>query len=149
MSILTTLRDRLSPRGSSADGPEADVSDSGYDRLGTRQVIEGLHNRTQVDLEAVEAYERAHLNRGPVLDKLRYMRGPEPLPGYDTLDAEQVVAALQEADLATLKKVRSYERKFGNRAAVLEADVELQHRLRASQPAEVVPAYQSLGGASV
>jgi hypothetical protein len=149
MSILTGLRDRVSARGSSADGPEAAVSDSGYDRLGTRQVVEGLHNRSQVDLEAVEAYERSHLNRPPVLDKLRYMRGPEPFPGYDALDMDAVLAAIQDVDLATIKKVRSYERKFANRAAILEAVVEIQHRLQAAQPATVVPAYQSLGGAAV
>jgi hypothetical protein len=148
MSILTALRDRVSARGSSADGSEAGVSDSDYDRLGTRQVVEGLHNRSQVDLEAVEAYERSHRNRVPVLDKLRYMRGAEPFAGYDALEMNAVLTAIEDADLTTIKKVRSYERKFANRAAVLEAVLEIQHRLQAAQPAAVVPAYQSLGGAS-
>jgi hypothetical protein len=42
-----------------------------------------------------------------VLDKLRYMRGREPLPGYDALSLEEIVAALEEADLATIRKVRN------------------------------------------
>jgi hypothetical protein len=149
MSILTALRDRVSAHGSSADGSQAEVSDSDYDRLGTRQVIDGLHNRSQVDLEAVEAYERSHQDRAPVLDKLRYMRGPEPFPGFDSLDEEAVLTAIKDVDLVTIKKVRGYERKFANRAAVLEAVLEIQHRLQAAQPATTAPAYQSMGGASV
>ena len=52
-----------------------------------------------------------------MLDKLRWMRGSEPMPGYDALSTEEVVTALGEADLKTIKKVRSYERKFANRPA--------------------------------
>src|SRR4029077_10776961 len=97
---------------------------------------------------AVEAYERSHRNRTPILDKLRYMRSPEPFEGYDALDMDAVLAAIEDVDLLTIKKVRSYERKFANRAAILEAVVVIQHRLQAAQPATAVPAYQSLGGAS-
>lgn len=157
MRILTALRERVSGREPSAAAPagegqpavEAPLPASGYDRLKTREVLDGLHNRSQVELEAVENYERSHQNRGPVLDKLRYMRGPEPMPGYDALEIEAVVAALDTADLATIKKIRSYERKFANRAAVLEAAVEAQHRSQAAQPVTAPPSYQPLGGASV
>jgi hypothetical protein len=82
-----------------------------------------------------------------VLAKLRYMRGPEPLPGYDSLGAEEVVAALEDADLATIKKVRAYERKFGNRPDVLEEVVRVHHRSQARQPKGAAPGYQPLGGA--
>lgn len=44
-----------------------------------------------------EAYERAHVNRAVVLDMLRDLRTIEPLAGYDTLDADQVVEALAGA----------------------------------------------------
>ena len=71
-----------------------------------------------------------------MLDKLRYMRGSEPLPGYDALSVEEIVTALGEADLATIKKVRGYERKFANRPDVLEEVVRVHHRRLASQPAE-------------
>jgi predicted nucleotidyltransferase len=83
------------------------------------------------------------------LDKLRYMRGPEPFAGYDALDMDAVLARIEDVDMATIKKVRSYEAKFANRAAILDAVVEIHHRLQSARPAKPVPAYQSMGGASV
>jgi len=139
MSILTALRDRVSTADSSsgrADGSGSDLAAepqlpfAGYDRLGSRQVIDGLHGHSQVELEAIEGYERTHQDREPVLDKLRWMRGPEPLPGYDALSVEAIMAALGAADLTTIKKVRSYERKFANRPDVLEEVVRARHRQR-------------------
>jgi hypothetical protein len=151
MSIFTALRDRISPAESSAGGSgaeprypaaEAPISFAGYDRLDARQVIDGLRDRSQIELGAVETYERSHRNREPVLDKLRYMRGPEPLPGYDALPVEGVLAAIEDADLETVKKVRAYERKFAARSAVLEDVVRIQHLRQASRPASSAPAYQ-------
>jgi len=151
MTILSALGDRLSGRDTSAQSPgdsqgdpaaEAPLPFAGYDRLDHKQVTKGLSDHSQIELEAVESYERSHKDREPVLNKLRYMRGPEPLPGYDALSVEEIVAALEDADLATIKKVRGYERKFGNRRQVSEAVVRV-HRLRqASQPASAAPGYQ-------
>ena len=87
-------------------------------------------------------------SREPVLDKLRYMRGSEPLPGYDALNVEEIVTALREADPATIKKVRCYERKFANRPGVLEEVVRVHHRRLASQPASPAPAYQPMSATS-
>jgi hypothetical protein len=72
-----------------------------------------------VDLATVETYERAHRNRPAVLNKLHYMHGTEPLPGYDTLTTEQITEALADADAETVKAVRDYERKFQRRQSVL------------------------------
>lgn len=153
MSILTALRDRVSTSETSAvqsdntepdPGAQAGLPFAGYDRLGARQVIDGLHDHSQVELEAVEDYERSHQDREAVLDKLRWMRGPEPLPGYDALSVEEIVAALGDADLATIKKVRAYERKFANRREVLEEVVRLHHRRLGERPASPAPAYQPL-----
>ena len=159
VTILGTLRDRLSGRDASAQSKsagdaqndpvgEARAPWAGYDRLDERQVIDGLSDHSQIELEAAESYERGHKNRKPVLQKLHYMRGREPLPGYDALSVEETVAALEEADLATIKEVRVYERKFANRAKVLEAAVRAQHRRQAIEPKSAAPKYQSLGGAS-
>ena len=112
---------------------------AGYDRLRTRQVIDALSDHSQIELEAVEGYERSHQERAPVLDKLRWMRGSEPLPGYDALSVEEIVAALGEADLATIKKVRGYERKFANRPDVLEEVVRVHHRRLGERPASSAP----------
>ena len=72
----------------------------------TGKYIDGLRDHSQLELEAVESYERSHKGRERVLNKLRYMRGYEPFPGYDALSVEEILAALEEADLATIKKVR-------------------------------------------
>ncbi len=71
-----------------------------------------------------------------MLDKLRYMRGREPIPGYDALSVEEIVAVLKPADLVTLKKVRAYERKFANRPDVLEEVVRDLHLIQADRPGD-------------
>ena len=160
MTMLTALRDRLSPRESTAvrsqtsgEGSPSAVAHSelpfaGYDRLDARKVIDALSDHSQVELEAVEDYERSHKSRERVLDKLRYMRGSEPLPGYDALKAEQIVSALERADPATIQRVRGYERKFANRPGVLEEVVRVHHRRLANQPAGPAPAYQPMSARS-
>jgi hypothetical protein len=85
-----------------------------------------------------------------VLDKLSYMRGREPLPGYDALGVEEILVELEEADVATIKKVRGYERKFANRPDVLEAVGRTHERVRAARPpASAAPAYQPMSTTSV
>jgi hypothetical protein len=157
MTVLSAPRERVSTSESAA-GPAGDVHGDpvakarlpfdGYDRLDARQVIDGLCDHTQIELEAVESYERSHQDRQPVVDKLRYMRGSEPLPGYDALNVEEIVSALQEADPATIKNVRCYERKFANRPGVLEEVVRVHHRHLANRPASPAPAYQPMSAAS-
>jgi hypothetical protein len=93
---------------------------SGYSELKGKQISDQLSELSQVELATVETYERAHGNRSAVLEKLRYMRGAEPLPGYDELTTEQIAAALTDANAKTVRAVRDYERKFGRRRAVLD-----------------------------
>ena len=154
MTILSALRDRLSPQDSSVrrsqasgDDPPGTVTDAelpfaDYDRLDTRQVMDALSDHSQIELEAVEAYERAHESRGPVLAKLRFMRGSEPVGGYDALGVEEIVSALYRADPATIMRVRGYERKFANRPTVLDAVAQAHHRGSAVRRASPAPAYQ-------
>src|SRR5215211_1802162 len=127
MKVLERLGNR-SPRGDAGDPGSAEASSqdthqrpiSGYDRLDDKQVGARLHEVSQVELAAVETYERSHKNRPEVLDKLRYMRTSEPLPGYDALSPEQIAQALAGADAEAVKAVRDYERKFGHRKQVLD-----------------------------
>ena len=93
---------------------------AGYGKLKTNEVVASLSSHSQVELAKIESYERHHDERVPVIDKLRFMRQDEPLPGYDALSIDQVVAALDSANVATLKQVRGYERKFGARKDVLD-----------------------------
>ena len=157
MTVLSALRERFSTSesaagpGGDAHGdpvPKARLPFAGYDRLDARQVIDGLCDHTQIELEAVESYERSHQDRQAVVDKLHYMRGSEPLPGYDALSVEEIVSALQEVDLATIKKVRAYERKFANRPDVLEEVIRVHRRGLANQPASPAPAYQPMSATS-
>ena len=159
MTVLSAIRDRFSgrdnsPQSDSTGNPQSDPAAearlpfAGYDRLDNRELMDGLSDRSQVELEAAEVYERHHKDRGPILAKLNYMRGREPLPGYDALSVEEILAALEGADLVTIKKVRGYERKFANRPDVLEEVVRVHHHRQASEPKSAAPKYQSLGGAS-
>ena len=108
------------------------------DQLEDKQVKATLSRLSQVELAAVEAYERSHRDRPAVLDKLRYMRGSQPLPGYDALSPDEIADALAEADGETIRAVRDYERKFGHRRQVLDetaspSDVTCKRR-RNSRP---------------
>jgi hypothetical protein len=124
MNVLDRLLNRSS--GGDSDPERADSSDAGqlpipdYDRLGDKEVGGRLRELSQVKLAAVEAHERSHRARPVVLDKLRYMRTSEPLPGYDTLTPEQIIDALAGAHTETVKAVRDYERKFAGRPRVLD-----------------------------
>ena len=102
-----------------------DLPFAGYDRLDDREVIDGLSDHSQVELEAVESYERSHQEPRACAGQAALHARTEPLPGYDALSVEEIVAALREADLATIKKVRGYERKFANRPDVLEEVVRV------------------------
>jgi hypothetical protein len=102
---------------------------SGYDSLKTKELVASLSGHSQVELAKIERYEHTHQNRGSVFDKLRWLRQDEPLPGYDALSSDEVLAALDEADLAALKRVRGYERKFRARREILD-EVDRLHRER-------------------
>lgn len=102
---------------------------TGYEKLKTKEVIASLSGHSQVELTKIESYERTHQDRASVFDKLRWLRQVEPFPGYDALNVDEVMAALDDADLSTLKRVRGYERKFGARRDVLD-EVDRLHRER-------------------
>ena len=126
MKILEALRNRR-PRGSGgvaqaarSSPDEHELPISGYDRLKGKEIADRLSELSQVELATVEIYERGHEARPVVLDKLRYMRGSEPLPGYDGLTTEQIADALADADSETVKAVRDYEKKFHRRQSVLD-----------------------------
>ena len=122
-----TLLERLHLQRSATEaGPDDATGDTaspidGYDRLDARKVIAQLPQRSQTELATIETHERAHKDRPAVLNKLGYLRGEEPLPGYDGLAAEQVATELDGADLDTAKRIREYERKFKRRSSVLDA----------------------------
>jgi hypothetical protein len=142
MKILDALRNRHS-QGSEEDtqaaasSPDEDqLPISGYDGLKDKQIADQLSQLSQEELATVETYERAHEGRPVVLDKLRYMRGSEPLPGYDALTSEQIAEALAGADAGTVKAVRDYERKFQHRQSVLDETARVLPDSQASAAGE-------------
>jgi hypothetical protein len=129
MGIVSAVRDRLTPESHGAEPSNGNGPVPGYVRLREREVVRELSQHSQAELQAIEEYERAHKNRGPVLAKLRYLRGNEPLHDYDAISVEEILDALEDADTDTIKQVRGYERKFANRRDVLDA-VDRVHRAR-------------------
>lgn len=107
------------PAGDSAVAEALPIA--GYDGLHQKQVIAQFHELSQVELEEIEGYERAHLNRPVVLHKLRYMRSPEPVAGYDALEPKAIVRLLERADSAGIRAIRDYEGKFRGRRQVMNA----------------------------
>lgn len=103
---------------------------AGYDKLKTKELTASLSSHSQVELASIESYERTHEGRQEVFDKLRWLRQEEPLPGYDALSSGEVVSALDKADVATIKRVRGYERKFGARREVLDEVTRLHGERR-------------------
>jgi hypothetical protein len=139
MKILHRLRNR-SPRGEAGDPGSAEASSAdeqhlpiaGYDKLDGKEMFPQLSQLSQVELAVVETYERSHRERPVVLHRLRWLRGSEPLPGYDALHADAIVRALADADAATVKAVRSYERHHRDRREVRAEVARLMPTARAS-----------------
>jgi hypothetical protein len=123
MNILKRLRNR-SPAGTGDIDPvEAGTADeqrsaSRYDHVADKKVVGQLPQLSQVELAEVETHERSHQDRSVVLNKLHWLKGSEPLPGYDALETEEIVQALGGADAETVKAVREYERHHQNRLVV-------------------------------
>jgi hypothetical protein len=125
IKLLDRLRNR-SLRGEAGDPGSAEASSADeqglpiarFDQLDRKQVIPQLSQLSQVELAAVEAHERSHRNRPVVLNRLRWLRGSEPLPGYDALDPDEIIRALADADAQTVRAVRSYERHHRHRREV-------------------------------
>jgi hypothetical protein len=103
---------------------------AGYDKLKGKEVAAELSSHSQIELAEVESYERSHENRPEVIDKLRWLRQDEPVPGYDAMSIDEVAVTLEAADLATLKRVRGYERKFADRRGVLDEIARLHQERR-------------------
>ena len=98
---------------------EQDLPIARYDSLTAADLIEKLTGLSQIDLAKIDTYERKNQNRSTVLGRISALRGDEPWPGYDELNANEVNAVLGEGDDGRAKRVRDYERSHKNRAAVI------------------------------
>ena len=135
------LRQRLFNRNESGGGGEpapgggtataGDLAIDGYERLGDKEVMNRLSDLSQAELAEIEDFERAHKARPVVLNKLAWLREPEPLPDYDKLSPEEITKALEGADAAKVKEVRQYEHKFQGRQEVAQ---EMTRLLQTAPP---------------
>src|SRR4051812_15353049 len=107
MNILKAFRDGGRSGGRGGESPVASQTDASqqltdrYERFDEHQAVAQLAQFNQVELTAIEAFERTHRDRHAVMNKLRYLRQPEPLTGYDALEPDAIADALSGADKTT------------------------------------------------
>ena len=106
-------------KGAVASG--GDLAIARYDKLTADEVVSRLPELSQIDLAKVDAYERKNQNRSTITARIDTLRGDEPWPGYDELNAADIQAVLSEGDDDRARQVRAYERSHKNRAGVLKA----------------------------
>lgn len=82
-------------------------------------MIATLPGRSQSELLEIEMYERHNADRVGVLNKLRKLRPPEPIHGYDEMRTGEVVAALKRLKAPTLERIREYERQVRDRREIV------------------------------
>jgi hypothetical protein len=104
-----------------AKAVEAPVA--GYDDLTAEELVAKLPELSQVQLVAVAAYEQAHDARSTVLERVAALSGPEPVPGYDELPADDAQKLVTGGDAALAATVRDYERRHKGRTSVIDAAV--------------------------
>ena len=124
----TTRQARKVPGVAQAEGQikgavasEEDLPIARYDELTAEEITSKLTGLSQIDLAKVDSYERKNQNRSTITGRITSLRGDEPWPGYDELNAADVITAVNEGDDDVAKQVREYERAHKNRVSVLKA----------------------------
>ncbi|MGH2699072.1 MAG: hypothetical protein ACRDJL_07725 [Actinomycetota bacterium] len=93
---------------------------TGYASLTAEEIVMRLPGLTQTELARVYKYEKAHENRATVLGAIEDKLVDLPIPTYDALNAEEIVARLEKLDESELKVIKRYEAGTKLRATVLE-----------------------------
>jgi hypothetical protein len=121
-SDVDDLRRAIKALGDKIDGLSgSDMPIAGYDGMTAVEISNRLTSLSQADLEKVDTYERAHVNRSTVLGRIDALRGSEPWRGYDDQTVVEIRDALTGADEAKMRQVRAYEAGHKNRQGVLDA----------------------------
>ncbi|MBC9728256.1 hypothetical protein [Streptomyces sp. TRM68367] len=111
--------DRLqgAPEGALIRDYELPIPD--YRRLSTKTILERLPHLSQRDLATVGAYERAHAARPMILSRIADLLGPEPWPGYDSMNEDEIIKRLGEAEEGLTRRALGYERRHQARSSIL------------------------------
>jgi hypothetical protein len=105
--------------GAIAGAEDLPIAD--YDKLPAADIASKLKGFSQRDLRMIDAYERKRQNRATITDRIESLSGDEPWSGYDESSVDGVTKALREADAATARAARTYEREHKDRSGVVEA----------------------------
>ncbi|MFF4041055.1 hypothetical protein [Streptomyces sp. NPDC001816] len=100
---------------------EDDLPIPDYRRLSTKMIIDRLPHLAQTDLATVGAYERSHAGRPALLSRIADLLGPVPWPGYDSMNADEIVKRLGNAEASLTPRVLDYERRHQARSTILAA----------------------------
>ena len=100
---------------------EEDLAIAGYDSLTADEIVARLPGLSQVDLMKIDVYERKNADRTTVTDRIDALRGDEPWPGYDDMNAGEIVERLRQGDDELAGRVRDYESAHKGRTTVLRA----------------------------
>ncbi|HWC27420.1 MAG TPA: DUF892 family protein [Solirubrobacteraceae bacterium] len=100
---------------------EEDLAIAGYDSLTADEIVARLSGLSQVDLMKIDVYERKNADRTTVTDRIDALRGDEPWPGYDDMNAGEIVERLRQGDDELAGRVRDYESAHKGRTTVLRA----------------------------
>jgi uncharacterized protein YjbJ (UPF0337 family) len=90
---------------------------------------EGVEDERRADAKEELAHEQAEAERrqeranrkAEEVEQLEGRGGPEPIPGYDGMNADEVRASLSGLSDAELREVEDYELRNQNRKTVLDA----------------------------
>lgn len=104
-------------KGAVAD--ESDLALTGYDKLTADEITSRLPGLSQIELAKIDAYERKHEDRSTVTKRIETLRGQEPWPGYDELNAAAVQAEITGGDDELAATTLRYERAHKARAGVI------------------------------
>jgi hypothetical protein len=107
------------PEGALIREDELPIPD--YRRLSTKAIIDRLPHLTQTDLAMVGAYERSRAGRPAILSRLADLLGPAPWPGYDSMNEDEILKRLGDADSGLTRRVREYEHRHQARSTILTA----------------------------
>ncbi len=110
------------PRGCRAPPHHAakDLPIPNYGSLTAAEITGKLAGLTQTDLAKVYKYEQSHDNRRTVLDAIEGKLIELPIPTYDALTAEEIIARLDNLSKDDLKTIHRYESATKSRSTVME-----------------------------
>jgi hypothetical protein len=104
-----------------------------YDELDAKQIIDRLPQLAQADLAIIDAYERSHAARSPILSEIGELLGPVPWPGYEDMSAAQIRTRLRDGEPDLARRTLAYERRHLARATVIAARAHLARSFIATQ----------------